>query len=53
VKTLSLLIDRLEAGDRIRRGLVDVKHGRTRPFRKAIEALRGRDDTQAASGRRR
>ncbi len=34
------LIDRAEAIEGIRRGLDDVKHGRTRPFRKAIDDLR-------------
>ncbi len=33
-------IDRAEAIEGIRKGLADAKHGRTRPFREAIEGLR-------------
>jgi prevent-host-death family protein len=33
-------IDRAEAIEGIRKGLADVQHGRTRPFREAIEDLR-------------
>ncbi len=33
-------IDRVEAVEGIRKGLADVQHGRTRPFRAALDDLR-------------